>query len=96
MSVAGIKLYCWAMLSKVSPGATLWRIKRDSAGFWHCLEEIDLLVVAGSTELAGADIGSTNRIKGSSSQRGVIRSKPGTEEGVRNSLEMFCKSEILS
>ena len=79
--VAGMRLYCCAMLSRVSPGATLWRRRRDSAG-WHCVEPWDeslatrLLEVfaAKDAELACGDIGITkpSSIEGSSSQQRKI------------------------
>lgn len=68
------------MLSKVSPGATLWRRRRDSAG-WHCLELLDELLAKllevfaeKDAELVGVDIGITkpSRSEGSSSQQRKI------------------------
>lgn len=76
-----MRLYCCAMLSRVSPGATLWRRRRDSAG-WHCLDLLDELLVTKcpeaetgkEAELACVDIGITkpSSIEGSSSQQRKI------------------------
>lgn len=68
-----MRLYCCAMLSRVSPGATLWRSRRDSAG-WHCLALDELLAKVFAdkdAELACVDIGITkpSSSEGSSSQR---------------------------
>ena len=78
MSVAGMRLDLCAMLSRVLPGATLCRIKRDSTGWGQfCPEALDELP---TTELPEAlspvglasvaiDVTNPNSVKSKSSQR---------------------------
>jgi hypothetical protein len=58
INVAGIKLYCRAMLSKVSPGATVWDLSRSKAGRRHTESTSGV----GISEVGFADVAKTGVI----------------------------------